>query len=213
MNERARLKELEHHNREMEMENSFLVTRRPRDSGSSLPLRGRQPSCGAKSFVVTNEALDTLTPIPTRRCAAVATAANPDPLYSGKHRDHGIDVQALTTTDGELVFLGRARPGSTHGLSAARADGILDTVTAADVETTADSAYQGADGTVRTPVKRPPGKGHNGWGKQANSALARLRVAAEHPFAMLKRRRAPDRLRISLNRTTAAIVLFDCRPW
>ncbi|MFJ4487434.1 transposase family protein [Streptomyces diastaticus] len=143
--------------------------------------------------------------IPTCCCAAVATEVNPDPLYSGKHRDHGMNVQALTTPEGELIFLGQARPGSTHDLSAARADGIVDAVTAAGVETTADSGYQGASGTVRTPIKRPNGKGRNGWEKHANSALARLRAALEHPFAALKRWRALDRLRISPNRTTTAI--------
>lgn len=143
--------------------------------------------------------------LPTWRCTAVATKANPDPLYSGKHRDHGMNVQALATPEGELVFLGEARPGSTHDLTAARADGIVAAVTEADVETTADSGYQGAGGTVRTPIKRPKGKGHNSWEKLANSALAKLRAAVEHPFAALKRWRVLDRLRISPNRVTKVV--------
>ncbi|MET8330192.1 transposase family protein [Streptomyces sp. NPDC005181] len=88
---------------------------------------------------------------------------------------------------GELLFLGAARPGSTHDLTAARADGIAQAVTDADVETTADSGYQGAAGAVRTPIKRPKGQGHNGWEKQANSALARLSAPAERAFAELGR--------------------------
>ncbi|MBT2388085.1 hypothetical protein J7E87_01295 [Streptomyces sp. ISL-1] len=60
--------------------------------------------------------------IPTWRCAGLATQASPNPLYSGKHHDHGANVQALTTTSGELLFLGAAHPGSTHDLTAARAD-------------------------------------------------------------------------------------------
>jgi hypothetical protein len=143
--------------------------------------------------------------IPTWRCTSLGTEANPDPLYSGKHRDHGMNVQALATPDGELVFLGDAHPGSTHDLTAARADGIVDAVTAADVETTADSGYQGAGGTVRTPIKRPKGKGHNGWEKVANSALAKFRAPAERPFAELKRWRVLDRLRISPNRITKVV--------
>ncbi|MFD7282964.1 transposase family protein [Streptomyces sp. NPDC059862] len=73
-------------------------------------------------------------------------------MYSGKHHDHGVNVQGLTSTGGVLLYLGEARPGSTHELTAARADGIVDAVTGADVETTADSGHQGAGGTVRTPV-------------------------------------------------------------
>ncbi|WP_093804099.1 transposase family protein [Streptomyces sp. Wb2n-11] len=140
--------------------------------------------------------------IPAWRRTTVATGQNPDPLYSGKHRDHGVNVQALAAPEGELVLLGGARPGSTHDLTAARADGIVEAVTAADVETTADSGYQGAGGTVRTPIKHPRGKGHNGWERQADSALAKPRAAAEHPLAQLKRWRVLDRLRISPNKAT-----------
>ncbi|MFF1739122.1 transposase family protein [Streptomyces mirabilis] len=117
--------------------------------------------------------------IPTWRCAGLATQAGPAPLYSGKHHDHGANVQALTTTSGELLFLGAARPGSTHDLTAARADGVAQAVT--DVETTANSGYQDAVGTVRTPIKRPKGRGHNGWERQANSAFARLRALPSAP--------------------------------
>ncbi|WP_149178861.1 transposase family protein, partial [Streptomyces sp. TRM49041] len=68
-----------------------------------------------------------------------------------------------------------------------------------------DSGYQGAGGTTRTPIKRPQGKGHNGWEKKTNSAIAKLRAPVERPFAALKRWRVLDRLRISPNRATTAI--------
>ncbi|MFJ7317715.1 transposase family protein [Streptomyces sp. NPDC101062] len=101
--------------------------------------------------------------------------------------------------------LGRARPGSTNDLPAARADGIITTVTEADVETVADLGYLAAGGTARTPVRRPKGKGHNGWEKLTNSAHARLRAPAERAFAVLKRRRILDLVRISPNRITALL--------
>ncbi len=69
----------------------------------------------------------------------------------------------------------------------ARLDGIIEAVTDADVETAADSGYQGAGGTVRTPVKRPKGKGNNGHEKRANSAHAKLRAPVERAFAVVKR--------------------------
>ena len=114
-------------------------------------------------------------------------------------------VQALTDIDGELLFLGQAHAGCVHDLTAARQDGIIDAVTDADVETIADCGYQGADGTVRTPAKRPKGKGHNGFEKRANSAHAKLRAPVERGFAVLKRFHILDRLRISPSRATAVL--------
>lgn len=143
--------------------------------------------------------------IPTWRCAALATEDNEDPLYNAKHRRHGMTLQGITDTGGELLFLGQARPGSTHDLTAARADGIVQAVTDADIETTADAGYQGAGGTVRTPIKRPKGKGHNSWEKLANTTLARLRAPVERAFAQLKRWRVLDKVRISPNRVTTLL--------
>ncbi|GAA2934315.1 transposase family protein [Streptomyces thioluteus] len=140
--------------------------------------------------------------IRTWRCAAQATEDNDDLLYSGKHHDHGVNVQALTSVEGELAYLGQARPGSVNDLPAARGDGIIAAVSDADVETTADLGYLGAGGTIRTPVRRPKGKSHNGWEKKGNSAHARLRAPAERAFAVLKRWRILDLVRISPNRIT-----------
>lgn len=125
--------------------------------------------------------------IPTWRCAASATETNADPLYDGKHHDHGVVIKSLTNPDGELAFLGQARLGSAHDLTAARDEGIIDALTQAGVETLADCGYQGAGGTVRTPVKRPKGLRHNGLEKHANALHARLRAAVERGFAVLKR--------------------------
>jgi hypothetical protein len=157
--------------------------------------------------------------IPTWRCSRIATEANADPLYNGKHHDHCVVVQGVTDTGGEVQFLGEARPGCMHDLAEARADGIIEAVTDAEVETIADSGYQGACGTVRTPIKRPKGKGHNGFEKQANSALAKLRAPVERGFAMsavLKRFHILDRLRISPNRATtllrAILTIIQRRP-
>lgn len=109
-----------------------------------------------------------------------------------------MNVQALIGTDGEPAFVGEARCDSTHDLTAARADGIIDAVAEAGIETLADSGYQGADGTVRTP-----GKGHNGFEKRANRPHARHRAPCERGFALLKGRRIPRLVRISPARITA----------
>jgi hypothetical protein len=55
---------------------------------------------------------------------------------------------------GSLVWASPALAGATHGLSAARAHGIVDQLSITDVTAFADRSYQGAGGSVRTPFKR-----------------------------------------------------------
>lgn len=143
--------------------------------------------------------------IPIHRCAIAPPGYcgdNQDPYYSGKHHRPGVNVQALMDPDGEPAFVGQARCGSTHDLAAARADGIVDAVADAGIETLADSGYQGAGGTVRTPAKRPKGKGHNGFEKRANRAHAQERARGERGFALLKGWQVLRLVRISPSRIT-----------
>jgi hypothetical protein len=84
-------------------------------------------------------------------------------------------------------------------------DGIVDAVTDAGIETLADSGYQGAGGSVRTPVKRPKGKGHNGFERRANHAHSRERARGERGFALLKNWRILHLVRISPQRITALV--------
>jgi hypothetical protein len=143
--------------------------------------------------------------IPIDRCASAPVryaGNNQDPYYSGKHHRPGVSVQALIEMDGEPAFVGDAQCGSTHDLVAARADGIVTAVTDAGIETLADSGYQGAGGTVRTPAKRPKGKGHNGFEKRANRAHAKHRAPGERGFALLKGWKVLRLVRISPGRVT-----------
>lgn len=156
--------------------------------------------------------------IATWRCASAPTGYtgdNQDPYYSGKHHRPGVDLQALMGMDGEPRFVGDTRCGSVHDLAAARADGIVDAAADAGIEALADSGYQGAGGTVRTPIKRPKGKGHNGFEKRANQAHARERAPGERGFALLKAWRILHLVRISPRRITdlakAVLVLTQKR--
>jgi hypothetical protein len=76
------------------------------------------------------------------------------PYYSGKHRRHGVNVQILADPAGRLVWVSPALPGATHDLVAARAHGLIGTLALSNVLTLADEGYQGAGGTVVTPLKR-----------------------------------------------------------
>lgn len=99
--------------------------------------------------------------------------------------------------NGEPAYVGHTWCGSTHDLTAARGDQIVQAATAAGIEVLADSGYQGVGGTVRTPVKRPKGLGHNGHEKHANQAYAAERAPGEREFALLKTWRVLRLVRIS----------------
>ena len=138
--------------------------------------------------------------IPTYRCAARPAGyarENRDPYYSGKHHRPGVNVQALMGMNGEPAYVGDARCGSTHDLTAAREDQIVQAAADAGIEVLADSGYQGAGGTVRTPVKRPKGLGHNAHEKRANQAHPAERAPGEHGSALLKSWRVLRLVRIS----------------
>ena len=83
-------------------------------------------------------------------------------LYNGKHHDHRMVVQVLSDTGGKLLFLGWAPCRVGTRSDRARDDRIVHAVTDAGIETIADSGYESASSTVRTPAKRPKSKGHNG---------------------------------------------------
>jgi DDE superfamily endonuclease len=113
-----------------------------------------------------------------------------------------VNVQALTGMDGEPAFVGEARCGSTRDLTAARQDQIIQAATVAEVEVLADSGYQGAGGTVRTPSNVPGKPGHNGHGKRANALHSAHRAPGERGFALRKGRRVLRLVRISPCRIT-----------
>ncbi len=143
--------------------------------------------------------------VATDRCASTPAGypgTNQDPYYSGKHHRHGVNVQGVISPDGELLYLGQARCGSTHDTAAARADGIIEAASDADVELIADLGYHGAGGTVRTPVKRKPGRGLSPRDARANREHARARCQGERGFAQLKAFKVLRRVRISPNRIT-----------
>ena len=145
-------------------------------------------------------ATDRCTSVPARR-----TGTNQDPYYSGQHHRHGVNVQGVIGLDGQLLFLGEARCGSTHDTAAARADQIVEAAEDADVELITDLGYHGADGTVRTPVKRKPGRGISPRDQRANREHARVRCPGERGFAQLKAFKVLRRVRISPCQITTLI--------
>ncbi len=82
------------------------------------------------------------------------TGGRDRPYYSGKHKCHGLNVQVLADPAGRLIWVSPTLPGSRHDMGAAREHGILDALHTAQVDTVADTGYQGAGPVVRVPQRR-----------------------------------------------------------
>jgi hypothetical protein len=103
--------------------------------------------------------------------------------YSGKHHKHGVNLQGLIDAAGHLLWVSDGLPGSVHDLTAARTHGVITAVTAAEIHTLADKGYQGAGGTVTTPIK---GKNLSAGQRHVNNLISRRRGPGERAFATLK---------------------------
>lgn len=131
------------------------------------------------------------------------------PFYSGKHKHHGMNCQALITPGGTIAWISPALPGSTHDLTAARQAGLPDALADTDLLIFADKAYQGTTSPIVTPYK-----GHDlPRGQQRfNHDHAGLRAPGERAFAELKQWKLLTRLRCCPHRATqlvAAIVALN----
>jgi hypothetical protein len=132
--------------------------------------------------------------------------ADQKPYYSGKHKRHGVNVQVIADAAGRLVWASPALPGAVHTLSAARAHGIVETLTSADVMTFADKGYQGARGSVRTPFKRRRFRPKlSRQQKSVNRAHAKIRARGERAIATLKTWKILVKLRCCPRRATAIV--------
>jgi hypothetical protein len=82
-----------------------------------------------------------------------------DAWYSGKHRDFGANIQAITRPDGLPIWTSAAMPGHLHDISCARELGVTAALnwSAAelDLPALADSGYESAGHGIKTPIKQP----------------------------------------------------------
>ncbi|GAU71384.1 transposase [Streptomyces sp. NBRC 110611] len=109
--------------------------------------------------------------------------------FSGKVRREGVNLQVITAEEGRLLWLSPALPGSTHDVKATREHGIIDICTQLHLEILADQGYQGAGGTVITPIKRCPQTELPYKHKRSNTVHAALRTPVERTTSRIKQRR------------------------
>jgi hypothetical protein len=151
--------------------------------------------------------------IRTDRCRTTNPDTGHDLWFSGKHREHGGNVQIVGDPDGHPVAVSDVEPGSMHDLAAARATGFLGALHAAaallGLPALADKGYDGAGAGVLTPTKG----GHlHVDDLTRNQLIGCLRAQGERGIALLKTRwRALNRIRLCPQRigaiAKAALVL------
>jgi hypothetical protein len=94
-----------------------------------------------------------------------------------------MNLQVISSPQGDILWVSGPLPGSVHDLTAARIWGIIRQLAAAGLITLADKGYIGAGQHVLVPYR---GRGKPPSQKAANSAHARLRAPGERASAQLK---------------------------
>jgi hypothetical protein len=108
--------------------------------------------------------------------------ARDKPFYSGKHKRHGMNLQAIASPDGNVLWVSGALPGSVHDKKAEWIWGVLGELEKAGLVTLADKGYQGSS-WAKVPYK---GRNKPEPQKDANRAHAKLRALGERANAQLK---------------------------
>jgi hypothetical protein len=132
--------------------------------------------------------------------------ADQKPYYSGKHKQHGVNLQVIADPAVRLVWASPALPSAVHDLTAARTHDIVNTLTSEQVMTFADRRYQRAGGSIRTPFKRHRRRQRLSRREKAvNRVHARIRALGERAIATLKTWRLLSKLRCRPRRATAIV--------
>jgi DDE superfamily endonuclease len=127
--------------------------------------------------------------IETDRCRTPGPTPGVDLWWSGKHDNHGGNIQVITAPDGWPLWTSDVRPGREHDTTAVRTHTellpVLRTWTDEDLPVLGDLGYEGEADTITVAFKKPQGgqltdeqkahnKAHNGKraiGERANSLL------------------------------------------
>jgi hypothetical protein len=127
--------------------------------------------------------------IETDRVCTPGPTPRVDLWWSGKHANHGGNVQVLTVPDGWPIWTSEVRPGREHDTTALRAHAaILPALAeaASGLRSLGDLGYQGEAGTITVAFKKPKDSTLTGVQQQFNKAHNGARAIGERGNALLK---------------------------
>ncbi|MDG4796987.1 transposase family protein [Micromonospora sp. WMMD1082] len=127
--------------------------------------------------------------IETDRCRAPGPTPGVDLWWSGKHDNHGGNVQVITAPDGWPLWTSPVRPGREHDTTALREHGILpllSTWTDGDLRVLGDLGYEGEADTITVAFKKPRNEACTDVQQQFNKAHNAVRAIGERGNSLLK---------------------------
>ena len=127
--------------------------------------------------------------IETDRCRTPGPTPGVDLWWSGKHDNHGGNVQVITAPDGWPLWTSPVRPGREHDTTALRRHDILPVLTAwtdDDLRVLGDLGYEGEQATITTAFKKPKNRSCTLVQQQFNRAHNAVRAIGERGNSLLK---------------------------
>lgn len=113
-----------------------------------------------------------------------------DLFWSGKHDNHGGNIQVITAPDGWPLWTSDVRPGREHDTTALREHTdmlpLLTTWTAEQLRVLGDLGYEGERETVTIAFKKPAGGELSNIDKMFNKAHNGIRAIGERGNSLLK---------------------------
>jgi hypothetical protein len=127
--------------------------------------------------------------IETDRVTAPGPTPGVDLWWSGKHANHGGNIQVITVPDGWPIWTSDVRPGREHDTTALRIHSeILPALTeaGADLRSLGDLGYEGEADTITVAFKKPKNSTLTAVQHQFNKAHNGVRAIGERGNALLK---------------------------
>jgi hypothetical protein len=128
--------------------------------------------------------------IETDRCRTPGPTSGVDLWWSGKHANHGGNIQVITAPDGWPLWTSDVRPGREHDTTALRTHAeilpLLATWTGEDRPVLGDLGYEGEADTITVAFKKPTGGELTDDQKTHNRAHNGKRAIGERGNSLLK---------------------------
>jgi hypothetical protein len=128
--------------------------------------------------------------IETDRCATPGPTPGVDLWWSGKHANHGGNIQVVTAPDGWPLWTSQVRPGREHDTTALREHTeilpLFTTWTADQLRILGDLGYEGEADTITVAFKKPKDGELSDTQKTYNKVHNGIRAIGERGNSLLK---------------------------